>query len=88
LRFYARYVDARHLAEFRGQDLEGAEPLLSQREASERYQLAIDEWLSEPPSTADAALALVEFAGVIAADKFVGEAMRETGRGNIDGVQS
>jgi hypothetical protein len=79
LRFYCRYVDARHLAEFRGEDLQGAEPLLTQAEASNRYQSAVDEWVPESPSTTDAVLALIEFAGVIAADKFAGEAMRESG---------
>ena len=63
----------------RGQDLEGAEPLLTQLEASERYQHAVDEWLWETPDTSDAVLALIEFAGVIAADKFAGEAMRDSG---------
>lgn len=79
LRFYARYVDARHLAEFRGEDLPGAEPLLTQAEASERYKLAVDEWVYESPSTIDAVLALIEFAGVVAADKLVGEVLRESG---------
>src|ERR1700686_854460 len=79
LRFYFRYVDVRHQAKFRGQDLEGAEPLLTQAEASERYQRAVDEWLGEDPDTSDAVLALVEFAAVIAADKFAGEAMRDSG---------
>ena len=79
LRFHARYVDAQHHAQFSGGDLEGAEPLMSQREASERYQKAVDEWLSELPNTVAAILALVEFAGVIAADKLSGEALRESG---------
>ena len=78
LRFYSRYVDARHLAEFTGEDLPGAEPLLTQREAAERYRHAVDEWLHEPPDSIDAILALVEFAGVIAADHFASEVMRET----------
>jgi hypothetical protein len=79
LRFYARYIDARHLAAFRGEDLPGAEPILSRLEASERYQEAVAEWVFEPPASTDAVLALVEFAGVVAADKLVGEAVRESG---------
>jgi hypothetical protein len=81
LRFLCRYVDARHQAKFYGEDVdvEGTEPLPTQREASERYQSAVDEWLGEDPSTSDAVLALVEFAAVIAADKFAGEALNESG---------
>ena len=79
LRFYCRYVDARHQAKFCGEDVQGAEPLLTQAEASRRYRCAVDEWLGEDPSTPDAILAFVEFAAVIAADKFVGEAVRDSG---------
>ena len=79
LRFYARYVDARAAAEFRGSDIEGAEPLITQLEASERYQEAVAEWISQRPETADAVLALTEFVGVVAADKLMGEALREGG---------
>jgi hypothetical protein len=75
LRFYNRYVDARRHAEFRGCDIEGAEPLVTEREAGERYQEAVAEWVS-----ADAVLALTEFVGVVTADKLVGEALRERGR--------
>ena len=57
LRFYARYVDARQSAEFRGNDIEGAEPLVTQLEASERYQEAVAEWVSQRPDTMDAVLA-------------------------------
>jgi hypothetical protein len=77
LRFYARYVDMRSHAEFRGGDLEGHGPLHTSLKASEQYQLAIEEWLWEPAETANATLALVEFAGVIAADKLLGEVLRE-----------
>lgn len=79
LRFYARYVDARHRAKFRGEDLPGAEALLTSAEASERYRLAADEWVSETPATADAARALISFAGVIAADKLIDNVLCETG---------
>src|SRR5215208_3911464 len=78
LRFYSRYREARADAAFRGSDIEGAEPLVTQLEASERYQEAVAEWvLGETPETAAAVQALVEFVGVVAADKLVGEALRE-----------
>jgi hypothetical protein len=35
------------------------------------------EWLWEAPASATAALALVEFAGVITADRFLGEVLRD-----------
>src|ERR1700674_3146879 len=54
LRFYARYVDMRSHAEFRGGDLEGHGPLCTSLKASEQYQLAIEEWLWEPAETASA----------------------------------
>jgi hypothetical protein len=79
LRFHFRYVDARLQANFRGEDLEGAEPLPTPREAGDRYERVVDEWLSEEPSTPAAVLSLVEFAAVIAADKFAGEAMCDPG---------
>src|SRR4051794_27056000 len=79
LRFYNRYADARRSAEFRGSDIEGAEPLVAELEASERYQEAVAEWVFQPADTIDAALALTEFVGVVAADKLMGEALREGG---------
>jgi hypothetical protein len=77
LRFHARYMDARAHAEFRGGDLPGAEPLLNQAETSKRYQTAAWDSVIETADSADAALALVEFAAVIAADRLVGEALRD-----------
>jgi hypothetical protein len=80
LRFYSRYVNMRHAAEFRGEDLgEGHGPLCSELEASEQYQAAVDAWLWESPETVNAAMTLVEFAGVIAADKLVNEVLRTGG---------
>jgi hypothetical protein len=79
LRFYARYVDARTAAEFRGEDIEGHAPLPTQLDASEQYKRAVSEWLWETPQTEDVILALVEFAGVIAADKLISEVFRENG---------
>jgi hypothetical protein len=81
LRFYCRYVDMRRHAEFRGGDLEGLHGILpTSLDASEQYNAEVNEWLYQPPSTTDAVLALVEFAAVIAADKLVGEALREGAR--------
>jgi hypothetical protein len=76
LRFYCRYVDARKQAAFCGEDIEGAEPLPTPADASDRYQSAVADWLTEPPSTSTAALSLVEFAAVIAVDKLVDAATR------------
>ena len=76
-RFYCRYVDARKHAEFRGEDLPDAEPLITELEAGERYERAITKWINEPPASGDAVLALIELVGVIAADHLAGEAMRE-----------
>jgi hypothetical protein len=74
LRFYARYVDARKHAQFRGADLPNAEPLCTEREASDRYKRAVEGALWEPVDTADTVHALVHFAAVIAADKLMSEA--------------
>jgi hypothetical protein len=79
LRFHARYIEARILADFCGEDIQGAEPLPTSADAGDRYQRAVDEWLSEEPSTPAAVLSLVEFAAVIAADRFAGQAMRDPG---------
>jgi hypothetical protein len=67
LRFYARYVDRRIKAEFCGGDLEGYGPLPSQRDASNAYSKMAELWVGETPPTLDAVVALIEFAGVIAA---------------------
>lgn len=79
LRFYCRYVDARKHAEFCGEDITGAEPLISEREAGERYERAVREWIFEPPASGTAVLALIDLIGAIAADRLAGEAMREAG---------
>jgi hypothetical protein len=79
LRFHARYMDARLCAEHRGGDLPDADPLLTQAETSERYQRAAWDCVIESADSADSALALVEFAAVIAADRLVGEALRQGG---------
>jgi len=73
LRFYKRYVEARRSAEHRGGDLPDHGRLPTEREADDRYAAAADGCVIEAPDTADAALALVHFAGVIAADRLTGE---------------
>jgi hypothetical protein len=76
LRFQMRYLDMQHAAATFGGDVSGREvPRL--RETHERYREAVDEYVHEPPETAQAALALVEFAGVLAADQLLGEILRE-----------
>ena len=76
LRFYSRYVDMRGHAAFAGGDLPGHGPLLTELDADKQYQAEIEEWLFESPVSTDAVLALVELAGVIAADRLVGEVTR------------
>ena len=73
LRFYSRYVDARHQAEYQGGDFPNHGPLPTEREADDRYNEAVEQYLTEDPATADAALALVHLAGVLAADRLTGE---------------
>ena len=51
--------------------------LPTQGDAADQYMAAVDEWLWEPPASATAALALVEFAGVVTGDRFLGEAVRD-----------
>ena len=77
LRFYIRYLDARRYTDHHGDDLQGYGPLPTEREADDRYQAEADGCLIESADSADAALALVRFAGVIAADRLIGEAMQE-----------
>lgn len=54
----------------------GGHRLPTQREAEEKYKAAVGEWLWENPSSADAAMALVRFAGIVAANRLVGEVTR------------
>ena len=77
LRFYCRYVDMRDSAESFGGDVANHGPLPTSRDAVDQYVAAVDEWLFESPDSATAALALVEFAGVITADRFLGEVLRD-----------
>jgi hypothetical protein len=65
LRFYCRYVDMRDSASCYGADLADHGKLPTAREASDQYVAAVEEWVWEAPDTADAALALVDFAGII-----------------------
>jgi hypothetical protein len=73
LRFYSRYVEARQSAEFRGGDLPDHGRLPTQRDANDRYLAAVEDCIVEAPDSADAVLALVEFAGILAADRLIGE---------------
>ena len=77
LRFYSRYVEARENAERHGGNLSGYGSQHDAREADERYKTAIDEAIGEIPESIDAALALAHFAGILAADRFVGEITQE-----------
>ena len=77
LRVYCRYVDLRRAAEFRGVDIQGHGLLPTQAAASEAYNEAVEDSIWEDADSIDAVLALVEFAGVIAADNLAGEVLRE-----------
>ena len=77
LRFYCRYVGMRHSAEHCGADLSAHGGLPTERDAGDQYTAAIEEWLWEVPASATAALALVEFAGVVTADRFLGEVLHD-----------
>ena len=77
LRFYSRYVEARQSAEHRGGDLPDHGKLPSEREADDRYQAVADGCVIEAADSADAALALVHFAGILAADRLIGEVMQQ-----------
>jgi hypothetical protein len=77
LRFHMRYVQARLSAEHRGGDLPDHGRLPTLLDADERYNDAIEGMIVEAPDSADAALALVHFAGVLAADRLIGEITQE-----------
>jgi hypothetical protein len=73
LRFHIRYVDMLSSSDsFAGKTIDHG--LLPTR----RYRRAVDEWVRKPPESAHAALALVEFAGALAADRLTGEVLRDT----------
>jgi hypothetical protein len=67
----------RDSAETYSGDVANHGPLPKPRDAADQYIAAVDEWLWEPPDSAGATLALVEFAGVITADRFLGEVLRD-----------
>src|SRR5438067_12026471 len=68
----------RNSAEHYGADLTSTHSRLpTSRDATEQYLAAIDEWLWEIPASAAAALALTEFAGVVTADRLLGEVLRD-----------
>lgn len=77
LRFYSRYVDMRHNAECRGGDLTDYGPLPTLAETDKRYEAAVADCIVETPDSADAVLALVKFAGILAADRLIGEITHE-----------
>jgi hypothetical protein len=77
LRFYLRVAEARHAAEHYGGDLTDHGPLVSPAEADDRYEAAVREWLNESPNSVREAQAMVEFAGLLAADWLVGDVTLE-----------
>jgi len=77
LRFYCRYVEMRDSAEHYGGDLPDHGKLPTPADAADQYTASVERWLWEAPASATAALALVEFAGVVTADRFLGEVLRD-----------
>jgi hypothetical protein len=72
LRFLIRYVDMLSSTDsFAGKTTDHG--LLPTR----RYRRAVDEWVRRPAESAHAALALVEFAGVLAADRLTSDVLRD-----------
>jgi hypothetical protein len=67
----------RDSAEHYGADLSDHGKLPTARDAADQYTASVERWLWEAPASATAALALVEFAGVITADRFLGEVLRD-----------
>jgi hypothetical protein len=73
LRFLIRYVDMLSSSDsFAGKTIDHG--LLPTR----RYRRAVDEWVRKAPESAHAVLALVEFAGALAADRLTSEVLRDT----------
>jgi hypothetical protein len=73
LRFLIRYVDMLSGADsFAGKTIDHG--LLPTR----RYRRAVDEWVRKPAESAHAAVALVEFAGALAADRLTSAVLRDT----------
>jgi hypothetical protein len=71
----------RDSAEHYGADLSDHGKLPTARDAADQYTASVERWLWEAPASATAALALVEFAGVITADRFLGEVLRASDNG-------
>jgi hypothetical protein len=67
----------RDSAEHYGADLSDHGKLPTARDAADQYTASVERWLWEAPASATAALALVEFAGVVTADRFLGEVLRD-----------
>ena len=73
LRFLIRYVDMLSSTDsFAGKTIDHG--LLPTR----RYRRAVDEWVRKPLESAHAALALIEFAGVLASDRLTSGVLRDT----------
>jgi hypothetical protein len=66
-------------ATFYGAEFPEHAAMPDQREAAEQYNQAVDEWVFEPPRSATATKALIEFAASISADKLLAEIANEGG---------
>ena len=78
LRWHARYVEARDSVKMRGGDVPDHGALsTTQADADQGYAAALGGCLFETPDSAEAVLALVHFAGILAVDRLVGEITQE-----------
>lgn len=72
LRFYFRYADMRSTAARHGGDLANHGPVPNRNDVGERYRETVEEFIGDTPRSPASALALVELAGVLAADRVIG----------------
>ena len=77
-RFYEHYVEMRHAAKLYGGDVVEHAQLqqLAEAEAENSYLAAVEYCIWEGPDSAVAALAMAKFAGVLAADRLIGEILQ------------
>jgi hypothetical protein len=78
MRFWMRFVDARANVEHYGGGILREEDLgANEHHADLKYEAAADSALIEQAGSAAETLALIEFAGVLAADRLIGEVLNE-----------
>jgi len=78
-RAFHRFINFRSTAEYHGAELPEYGIAPTEGEAGERYERLVEEWIWEPVTTAAHAMALVQFANCIAADKLMARVGGEGG---------